>query len=75
MIGIVFNDGPDDDPRVAADNLRCIPRLGNVRFLGRIPFHHKIESLLMAAGRDPAALERLIPRRRQWIQRMIRYAE
>ncbi len=75
VIGIVFNDGPEDDPRVAADNIRCIPRLGNVRCLGRIPYDHKMESLLMSAAREPAALERLIPQRRQWIRRVVRYAE
>ncbi len=75
VVGVVFNDGPDDDPRVVADNIRCIPRLGNVRLLGRIPFHDGIESLLAADADDPARLECLIPRRRQWIKRIIRYVE
>lgn len=75
VIGVVFNDGPDDDPRVAADNIRCIPRLAGVRCLGRIPFYRGIESLLTSAATDPSVLERLIPRRRQWIKRIVRYAE
>ena len=74
LIGIVFNDGPDDDPRVVADNIRCIPRLAGVRRLGSIPFYRGIESLLTSAATDPAILERLIPRRRQWIKRIVRYA-
>ncbi len=74
VAGIVFNDGPDDDPRVSADNMRCIPRLGRTRFLGRIPFHHDIDGLFKRAAHDPAVLETLTPGRRQWIQRILRYA-
>ncbi len=73
VVGIIFNDGPDEDARIAADNQRCIPRLGRVACLGRIPFCHDLKLLMSSAARDPAVLEALVPGRKKWLRRVLRY--
>lgn len=73
VAGVIFNDGPQEDPLIVADNLRCIPRLSGVRCLGRIRFHNDIKNLLAGAARNPEVLEKLVPGRRQWIRKVLRH--
>lgn len=48
VLGVLFTDGPDEEEAIAADNLRTIAELGQVRVFGRLPWRRSDAELIVS---------------------------